>query len=51
MAESLADLTLYLTDESAYDCRRFESVAHSRGLQRPQVDARYFDKLFADMRA
>ena len=50
MAESLSDLTLYLTDESAYDCRRFETVAQSQGLQRPPIDARYFDKLFADMR-
>jgi thioester reductase-like protein len=49
MAESLSDLTLYLTDESAYDCRRFESVAQSQGLKRPQIDTRYFDKLFAGM--
>jgi thioester reductase-like protein len=51
MAESLPDLTLYLTDESAYDCRRFESVAQSQGLRRPPVDAHYFDKLFAGMHA
>lgn len=51
MAESLADLTLYLTDECTYDCRRFESVAQSQGLQRPPVDAHYFDKLFAGMRS
>ena len=49
MVESLADLTLYLTDESAYDCRRFESVTQSQGLKRPTVDAHYFDKLFAGM--
>lgn len=51
MAESLSDLSLYLADESAYDCSRFESVTRSQGLQRPPVDARYFDKLFATMAA
>jgi thioester reductase-like protein len=49
MAESLSDLTLYLADESDYDCRRFEAVAQSQGLERPPVDAGYFDKLFAAM--
>ena len=51
VAESLSDLTLYLTDESVYDCSRFESAAQSQGLQRPPVDARYFDKLFSTMSA
>ena len=49
MAESLPDLTLYLADDSEYDCSRFESVTQSRGLQRPPVDARYFDKLLATL--
>ncbi|MEJ2640359.1 MAG: non-ribosomal peptide synthetase [Desulfosarcinaceae bacterium] len=49
MAESLPDLTLYLADESDYDCRRFEAVVQSQGLERPPVDAGYFDKLFAAM--
>jgi hypothetical protein len=49
MAESLSDLTLYLADESDYDCRRFEAVAQSQGLERPPVDAGYFDKLFTAM--
>jgi thioester reductase-like protein len=51
LAESLSDLTLYLTDESAYDCQRFESVAQCQGRQRPSVDARYFDKLFVGKHA
>jgi amino acid adenylation domain-containing protein/thioester reductase-like protein len=51
MAESLSDLTLYLADESDYDCRRFETIAQSRGLKRPPVDESYFDKLFTAMAA
>jgi amino acid adenylation domain-containing protein/thioester reductase-like protein len=51
MAQSLSDLTLYLADESTYDCRRFEAVVRARGLQRPPVDAGYFNKLFAAMAA
>lgn len=49
MAESLSDLTLYLADESAYDCRQFESITRAQGLRRPTVDAGYFDKLFDTM--
>lgn len=51
MAESLSDLTLYLEDESDYDCRRFYSVVDAQDLQRPNVDEGYFEKLFANLAA
>jgi thioester reductase-like protein/amino acid adenylation domain-containing protein len=51
IAQSLSDLTLYLADESTYDCRRFEAAVRAQGLQRPPVDADYFDKLFAAIAA
>lgn len=51
MAESLPELTHYLADESDYDCRHFDSVTRSQGLERPPVDEGYFNKLFSTIAA
>ena len=45
LAQSLSDVEQYLTDESVYDCSRFNRALRDHGMERPSTDLRYFEKM------
>jgi amino acid adenylation domain-containing protein/thioester reductase-like protein len=45
LAQSLSDVEQYLTDESVYDCSKFNAATQEHGIERPPTNLEYFAKL------